>query len=86
MYRVIRSYSRLLRAPSSLILSISRDRASTTSLINLCQCLTILNLGNFFLISSPNLPFLSLKPFPLVLLQQTPLKSLPHLQPSLNSS
>lgn len=66
MYRVIRSYSRLLRAPSSLILSISRDRASTTSLINLCQCLTILNLGNFFLISSPNLHSLHLKSFPFV--------------------
>ena len=30
----------VLRAPSSLVLNVSKDRASTTSLGNLCQCFT----------------------------------------------
>ena len=47
---------RLLRGPSSLTLSVSRDRASTTSLGNLFQCLTTLIIKNFFLTSSLNLP------------------------------
>ncbi|KAK4825745.1 LOW QUALITY PROTEIN: hypothetical protein QYF61_002184 [Mycteria americana] len=46
------------------------------SLGNLCQCLTTLIVKNFFLKSSLNLPSLSLKPLPLVLLQQAPLETL----------
>ena len=45
------SYIRVLRAPPSLTLSISGDRASTTSLGNLFQCLTNLTVKNFFLMS-----------------------------------
>ena len=66
----------VLRAPSSLTLSVSRNGASTTSLGNLCQCLTTLTVKNFYLISNLNLPSLSLEPFLLVLSQQTLLKSL----------
>ena len=40
---------------------------TTTSLYNLCHCLTTLYGKNFFLISNLNLPSFSLKPFPLVL-------------------
>jgi len=36
------SYSKLLGTTSSQVLSISKDRASTSSLENLFQCLTIL--------------------------------------------
>ena len=50
------SYIRLLRALSSLTLSVSRDGASTTSVGNLCQRLTILTVKYFFLISSLNVP------------------------------
>ena len=67
------SYIRLLRAPSSLTLSVSRDGAFTTSLGNQFQCLNALIIKNFFLISNRHLPFFSLKPLPLVLSQ---LKSL----------
>ena len=42
----------------------------------LFQCLATLSVKNFFLMSNLNLPSLSLKPFPIVLSQQTPLKSL----------
>ena len=70
------SYIRLLRAPSSLTLSISKDGASTASLGNLCQCLTTLTVKNFFLISNLILPFFLGKPFPLVLSPETLLKSL----------
>ncbi|KAK4824741.1 hypothetical protein QYF61_018213 [Mycteria americana] len=44
MHRVHIIYTkiRLLKAPSSLTLNVSRDRASTTSLGNLFQCLTTL--------------------------------------------
>ena len=59
--------TRLLKAPSSLALNASRKGAFTTSLGNLFQCLTTLTVKNFFLTSSLNLPFSSLKPFPLVL-------------------
>ena len=38
---------------------------------NLFQCLTTLTVKDFFLISNLNLPSLSLKPLPLVLLPQT---------------
>ena len=62
-----------------LHLEISRDRASTTALGNLCQCLTTLIVKNFFLISSPNLCSFNLKPFPLVMLQQTMIKNLSSL-------
>jgi len=36
-------------------LKVSRDRASTTSLDNLFQCLTALTVKDFFLISNLNL-------------------------------
>ena len=61
----------VLRAPSSLTMGFYRDGASTTSPGNLCQCLTVLTAKNLFLISSLNLPSVSLNPFPLVLSQQT---------------
>ena len=64
------------RALFNLILKVSRDGASTTSLGNLFQCLTALTVKDFFLISNLNLPSLSLKAFPLVLSPQTLLKSL----------
>jgi len=57
-------------------LEASRDGASSTSLGNLCGCLSILTVEDSFLISNLSLPSLSLKPFPLVLSQQTLLKSL----------
>ena len=52
------------QSPSSLTLDVSRDGASTTSLGNLCQCLTTLTVKNIFLISSPNLTPSSLNQFP----------------------
>jgi len=67
---------RLLRAPSNLTLNVSRDGASTTSMGNPCQGLTILIVKNVFPISSVNLPLFGIKPFPLVLLQQALIKSL----------
>ncbi|KAK4825808.1 hypothetical protein QYF61_002413 [Mycteria americana] len=80
--------NRLLRAPSHLTLNVSRGGTSTTSLGNLHQCFTTLIVKNFFLISSLNLPSFTLKPLPLVLSQQAPLKILKgcnkvSLQPSL---
>jgi len=66
----------VLRALVSLILSVSRDGASTTSLGNLCQCLTMFTVKNFFFLSNLFLPSFSLKSFPLVLSQHTLLKSL----------
>ena len=68
--------TRLLRAPSSLALNVSRDGASTTSLGNLSQCFTTLTVKNFSLTSSLNLPSLSLKPLLLVLPQQALLKKI----------
>ena len=65
-----------LRTLSSLTLNVSRDGASTASQDFLFQCLTIFIVKNYFLISDLNLPPFSLKPFPLVLSQQTLLKSL----------
>jgi len=47
-----------LRAPSSLTLSACKDRASSTSLDNLFQCLTTLTIKNFFLISKLNVALL----------------------------
>ena len=70
------SWIRLPRALSSLALNVSRDGASTTTLGSLCQCLTTLTVKYFLCKSSLNLPSFSLKPFPLVLLPQTLLKSL----------
>ncbi|KAK4815356.1 hypothetical protein QYF61_001344 [Mycteria americana] len=71
-----RNFRTILRAPSSLTLNVSRDGAPTTSLGNLCQCFTTVIVKKFFLISSLNLPSLSLKPLPLVLSQQALLKIL----------
>jgi len=71
------TWDQVLRAPSSLILSVSRDGASTTNLGNLCQCLTTCIIKNYFLISSLNLPSFSLKPSPPVLGQQILIKSVP---------
>ena len=49
--------SQVLRAPSSLILNVYRDRASTTSLGNLCQGLTNSIAKIYFPISNLNLLF-----------------------------
>ena len=61
----------VLRAQSSLTLSVSKDGASTVPLDNLCQCLTALTVKDFYLTSNLNLSSLDLKPFPHVLSQQT---------------
>jgi len=42
MNRDTYSYTSLLRAPSSLVLNVSRDGTSITSLSNMFQCLTTL--------------------------------------------
>ena len=70
MGRVANHQTRLPRATSSLALNAFRDGASTASLGNLFQCVTTLCVKkkkNFLLISKLNLPYLSLKPFPIVL-------------------
>ena len=54
MSRDIFNWTRLLRAPSNLAFSVSRDAASTTSLGSLCQCFISLVVKKFFLISSQN--------------------------------
>jgi len=60
--------TRLLKVPSNPASSTSREEgASTASLGNLLQCLTILTVKNFFLIPNLNLPSFSLKPRPLAL-------------------
>ena len=72
----------VLRSMSSPTLRVSRDEAYTTSLCNLCQCLTTVSIKNFFLKSSLNLPLSAWNLFP-VLSQQILLKSLPpskHMQ------
>lgn len=51
----------LLRVWSSLSLSVSRNRATTTSLGNLCQFLTTLTVGDFSLVPNLNLSYFSLK-------------------------
>jgi len=76
MIRDIFNSIRLLRAPCNLILSVSRDGASTTSLGNLHQCFTTLIIENLFLTSALNLAFFGLKPLPLVLSHQALLTSL----------
>ena len=54
---------KLLSTPSSLALNVCKDKAFTTSLGNLFQCLTTLTVNNSFLVSSLNLPSSNLKPF-----------------------
>ena len=66
----------VVRALSSLTLSVCRDGASITSLGILCQCFTTLIVINFFLMCNVNHPSFSLKWFSFVLSQQTLLKSL----------
>ena len=60
MCKVAKHWTRLPRATSSLALNASRNGASTTSLGNIFQCVTILCMKNFFLISNLNLPHPSL--------------------------
>ena len=59
MNRDIFNYIILLSALSNLILNVSRDGASTTSLGNLSQWFTTLSVKNFFLVFSLNVPSLS---------------------------
>ncbi|KAK4831110.1 LOW QUALITY PROTEIN: hypothetical protein QYF61_015413 [Mycteria americana] len=54
-------------ATSTRLLNTSRDGDSTTSLGSLFQCLITLSVKKNFLISSLNLPWRNLRPFPLVL-------------------
>jgi len=68
--------TRVLQAPSNLALSTAREGAATVSLGSLRQGLTVLRVENFFLTSNLYLLSFSLKPSPLVLLQQHLLKSL----------
>ena len=58
------------RVRTDIFWNVSRDGASPTSLGNLCQGFTTLSVKNFFLVSSENLLSFTLKPSPLVLLQQ----------------
>ena len=58
---------RVLRAPSSLASSPTREGAATASPGNLGQGFTTLMGKNFFPIFNLNLPSVSLEPFPLVL-------------------
>jgi len=74
MNRSIYREIRLLRVPSSLILNVSRDGASTTSLGNLLQCLTTLSIKKTYFLCIHFFSF-SLKPLPLVLPPQTCLTS-----------
>ena len=60
MCRVTNHQTRLPRATSSLALNSYRDGASTASLDNLFQCITILYVKNFLLISNLNLPFIKI--------------------------
>jgi len=53
----------VLRAPSSLTLSVSKGWDTTTSLGNPFQYLTTFIVKSYFLISNLNLPSFSLKPF-----------------------
>jgi len=53
--------TRLLKAPSNLVLNISRQGAATASLGNLGQGLNTLRVKKFFRISNLNLPYFSLK-------------------------
>ena len=46
----------VLRAPSSLILSVSRDGAPITNLVNLCQCFTTLTVKKPFSYTQPKSP------------------------------
>ena len=64
-----------VRAPSSLTLTVSQDKASTTNLSNLCPSFNILIVKEL-LISNLNLSTFTLQPFSLVLSQQALLKSL----------
>ena len=59
----------VLRAPSSLTFNVSKDKASTTTLGNLLQCLTTLTVKNFFLISNLNLKGETMKEISFCLLQ-----------------
>lgn len=56
-----------LSATITLFLNISWDGDSTTSLRNMFQCFTTLSENKFSLISSLNLHWCNLKPFPFVL-------------------
>jgi len=88
MCGVTKQQTRLPRATSSLALSASRDGASTTILGNLFQCITTLWVRSFLLVSNLNLPCLSLKPFPLILLLSGHVNFLIHIRleiPSLSS-
>lgn len=57
-------------------MNVSRGEKSTAAADHLCQCLTTLIVQNLILTSSLNLPCFRLKPSPVVLAQQTLLKSL----------
>lgn len=63
-------------APPKLALNTSRDGTSTTSLCSLHLCIITLRVKNSLLKSNLNLPYLSLKPFCLVLLLLNCVKSL----------
>ncbi|KAK4819628.1 hypothetical protein QYF61_008848 [Mycteria americana] len=60
-------YTMSLSTSSKRLLNTSRDGDSTTSLGSLFQCLITLSVKKNFLISSLNLPWCNLRPFPLVL-------------------
>ncbi|KAK4826637.1 hypothetical protein QYF61_010565, partial [Mycteria americana] len=58
-----------LSTSSTRPLNTSRDGDSTTALGSLVQCLITLSVKKNFLISSLNLPWRNLRPFPLVLME-----------------
>jgi len=79
MNRNTYSSIRVLRAPSSLTLSVSRDRASTTSLSNLFHCLTTLTVKNFFISKSALFETISLVLSQRILLLSVPFSYRPFL-------
>jgi len=60
-------YIRLPKATSSMTMNASRDETSTTSLDKVFQCLTIIIVMKFFLMSNLNIPPLSFNPLAIVL-------------------
>jgi len=67
--------TKFLKPPSTMVLNTAREGVATASLDNLGQCLTILTVKNFFLLSNLNLSSFSFKPLPLVLSLQAIVRS-----------
>lgn len=68
------SLDQVTQSSTQLGLEQLQERETMVSLGNLLQCLTTLTRKNFFLTTILNLPFFSLRPFPLVLSLHTLVK------------